>query len=223
MLAEAIRSSKTLAEAMRKLGLKPTGNRYTKLKQQIQQERIDTSHLLGKGWNVTGEGSRATIRTRHEPRTKYSKKVLEAAVRDSRSIAQVLQKLGIRPAGGSHSHIRRRLTQYGIDTSHFLGKGWNVGGQQSASHRRRTAQQILVLAEEKERFEPARYLKRALLEIGRNYHCEVCGLGEQWHGRPLVLQIDHINGLRHDNRPENLRFLCPNCHSQTQNYNRPHS
>ena len=62
------------------------------------------------------------------------------------------------------------------------------------------------------------YLKRLLIHIeGRDYKCEDCGL-DSWRGKEIKLQVDHINGIHHDNRPENLRFLCPNCHSQTDTF-----
>ncbi|MBV9700071.1 MAG: HNH endonuclease, partial [Candidatus Eremiobacteraeota bacterium] len=47
--------------------------------------------------------------------------------------------------------------------------------------------------------------------------CQDCGLTE-WRGRPLIIQIDHRNGVHNDHRLENLRMLCPNCHSQTDTY-----
>ncbi|MFE7328455.1 HNH endonuclease [Streptomyces sp. NPDC057565] len=46
----------------------------------------------------------------------------------------------------------------------------------------------------------------------------MCGIGETWQGKLLVLEIDHINGDRIDNRRENLRYLCPSCHSQTESF-----
>ncbi|HEY1293663.1 MAG TPA: HNH endonuclease [Chloroflexota bacterium] len=61
-------------------------------------------------------------------------------------------------------------------------------------------------------------VRKSLLELGRRHECETCGLGTLWRSKALVLQVDHINGLHHDYRPENLRFLCPNCHSQTVNF-----
>lgn len=49
------------------------------------------------------------------------------------------------------------------------------------------------------------------------YKCSCCGITE-WNGKPLTLQLHHINGNNRDNRLENLTFLCPNCHSQTDNF-----
>jgi 5-methylcytosine-specific restriction endonuclease McrA len=59
-----------------------------------------------------------------------------------------------------------------------------------------------------------RILKEGLLK----YTCVLCGLGSTWNGKDLSLQLDHINGISTDNRLSNLRFLCPNCHAQTDTF-----
>lgn len=83
-----------------------------------------------------------------------------------------------------------------------------------ATARKKSAEKVL-----REGTHPSgRYLKTLLIEIeNREYKCENCGI-DSWQGQPLALQVDHINGIHYDNRPENLRFLCPNCHSLTETF-----
>lgn len=59
--------------------------------------------------------------------------------------------------------------------------------------------------------------KRILNEKLLDYECKECGIKE-WNKKKISLELDHINGNRHDHRLENLRWLCPNCHSQTKTF-----
>ena len=152
------------------------------------------------------------------PRTKYTHAVLAPLVKQSRSVSEVLLKLGLRITGGAHAHVKRRLIALHIDVSHFQGKRANSGDRHRGGPAKKTAAELLVLRRVDQPRLEAYKVRRCLLEIGRAHTCEACGLGGHWNGKALVLQIDHINGLIHDYRLENLRFLCPNCHSQTATF-----
>ena len=139
-------------------------------------------------------------------------------IAESRSFAEVMRKLDIRVTGGSHTHLKRLTSKYGLVTDHFLGSGSNCGVCHRGGPAKKTANEVLVLRDRSQYKEPAFRLRRALLESGRKEVCEGCALGTTWNGKPLKLQVDHRNGKNWDNRPENVRFLCPNCHSQTDNF-----
>jgi hypothetical protein len=147
---------------------------------------------------------------------KYTKEILEPLAKESACVIDVIRKLGLREAGGTHSHISRKLKEYGIDTTHFVGKS-NARGRGHPANKR-AWKQILVLRSNGRR-EHSVVLRRALIESGRKYECEVCSLPPTWNGKELRLQVDHKSGNWLDDRPENLQFTCPNCHTQTEGYN----
>ena len=143
---------------------------------------------------------------------KYTFELLLEAVEHSTSVAGVLRYLGLNQAGGTHAHISRTIKSFKIDTSHF------VRYQNGSAHKRFTAAQILIQVPRGSRRTRPRLLRRALDEVGVQRECDGCGIDESWQGRPLVLEIDHIDGDYHNNTIGNLRCLCPNCHAQTENY-----
>jgi 5-methylcytosine-specific restriction endonuclease McrA len=146
---------------------------------------------------------------------KYTDQNLAEAVRLCTSYRAVLQFLGMRQAGGSQTHITRRVQTLGLDTSHFKGQGWNKG---CPSPQRKTATEILVRRSINSPRQKRKQLHRALQEIGRAYCCVRCGNKGEWENEPLCLEIDHIDGDWYNDQAENLRYLCPNCHSQTPNH-----
>lgn len=137
--------------------------------------------------------------------------MLKDAIKNSYSMRDVLRNLGLRQAGGTQSHYTARAKKLGIDMTHFVGKGGFNRGK--VSSKRLSAEEILVKHVEGGR-QRATLLVRALLESGVAHECKECGQPPEWRGNPLTLDVDHINEDWLDDRLENLRFLCPNCHSQ---------
>ena len=148
------------------------------------------------------------------PYKMYSDDALAAAVANAVSYAGALRILGVPNTGGQHAHLARRVRKAGIDTSHFLGQAHNRG----KTFPRRPPEQVLVILPPGSGRPRTVALRRAMLAAGVAYRCKVCGSEPEWQGQPLPLVIDHVNGDWLDNRLENLRFLCPNCHAQTSTW-----
>jgi len=141
---------------------------------------------------------------------KYTKEILTDAVANSTSFAGVLRFLNLKQAGGTQAHIKRKIRTFGIDTSHFTGQAHQRG---CPAYNKLPWQHFLVQKTDGGRTK-AEILRRALIESGVKYQCKKCGNVGEWLGKELTLEVDHINGDFTDNRRKNLRFLCPNCHSQ---------
>lgn len=154
----------------------------------------------------------------------HSKDVVEAIVASSLSIAEVIRKLGMKPSiGTSYRTINQYLRVYDLDTSHFTGQGWSRGHNSethnSISRARffNTVPNSEVFVKNSERRVGGCSLKRRLIELGVVYSCSCCGL-LKWLNKDIALHLDHVNGIPNDNRIDNLRFLCPNCHQQTETW-----
>ena len=134
-------------------------------------------------------------------------------LKNSSTISEVLFKLGYSVKGNSwgFAKIRQRMSDLNLDGSVFKGKSLIT---KYGSLHKVNASDILKPNCKHARSVLRRYvIKNNLIP----YRCAICGCVE-WQGRTLSLELDHINGINNDNRIENLRFLCPNCHSQTTTY-----
>lgn len=149
---------------------------------------------------------------------KYSKELLQTAIEKSKSVLDVLRFIQIPLTTSNHRHISKRIKEYDLDTSHFLGSKVNSGINHKGGYEKISTSDILTYNRLNGTREKSFRLKAAMLDSSIKEECGVCGISPLWNGNPLILQIDHINGDGLDNRIENLRFLCPNCHSQTETF-----
>ena len=141
----------------------------------------------------------------------WTENQLRKAVKDSISFRQVLNKLGLREAGGNYDQVKKYINEYGFDIKHFKGRGWNRG-LQGIGIPRIELKDILIKGSYFQSFK----LKKRLFASGlKSQNCEECGWSQKTIDGYLPLELDHINGNRYDNRLKNLRVLCPNCHSLT--------
>jgi len=139
-------------------------------------------------------------------RRSWSDEQLIEAVKLVKSYRAVLLRLGLIPAGGNYEQVKRRVRELSVSTTHFTGMGWNTGLRLKPN----PIEQLLVKDGTAQSF----VLKKRLFLAGlKTPMCELCGwAGKSLDGR-IPVELDHINGDRYDNRLENLRILCPNCHS----------
>lgn len=139
----------------------------------------------------------------------WTDEALIAAVAKLKSYRSVLLELGLVPAGGNYDQVKRRITKLSLSTDHFTGKRWNSG----LRYQLKATVPVEVLLVENSEVQSYK-LKQKLFAKGlKSPKCELCGWAKQALDGRIPVELDHINGNKRDNRLENLRILCPNCHS----------
>jgi hypothetical protein len=138
---------------------------------------------------------------------RYTEQLARDAIATSKSYSEALRKLGMRPAGGNHATLRKYAERiWRIPTDHFDPHAF-----QRIQLATRTPRPLSEYLTERSGYSRASLKKRLFEEGLKPRRCELCGIGEQWHGRSMALILDHVNGVANDNRLENLRIVCPNC------------
>jgi 5-methylcytosine-specific restriction endonuclease McrA len=192
---------------LRALGLKVYAGNYTTLRRRVVRLGLDTSH-----WEVSRASFPKCPPTPPVPvRTHRGERAwrdipdaeLMTAVLECRSAAQVIKRFELPICGNNYNRVQERVRRLGLDTSHWR-RNRPYDGRPVQDYLR---EGVVYLGRTK--------LKQRILKAGllRN-ECYECGQGPEWCGRPLVLVLDHVNGVADDWRPENLRMLCPNCNAQ---------
>lgn len=135
-------------------------------------------------------------------------------VKGARSRTEVIRMLGFIPSNSTNHACEILMQKLNLTKEHF-SNAWNE----------KKAEDVFINHADGKRHTPSKVLKRLLIRTGREYRCEglkelgtACTNNGIWNGKPMTLEIDHVNGDRSDDREENLRFICPNCHSQTRDF-----
>lgn len=193
-LIQIIKECSNKRDVIRVFGFKgsdPRAFRY--VASFIEEYNVDVSHHTDRGKPL---------------RRKYSLRDVENAIKASTCMTEVLRMLGLSEIGGNAITIKRIIKQHNFNIDHF------DNSSRRKNHKRTIKSEVLV-----ENSKISRTALRSLL-LRENlipYRCDACKIDE-WKGKSLILDLDHINGIRTDNRITNLRFLCPNCHSQTPTF-----
>jgi len=148
------------------------------------------------------------------PSKLWNKEQLVIAVQNSKSLRMVIKALGLKPAGGNYKQIEKYIKVYNLDTSHFTGKLWSKGLKLGFKPKI----PILKILVNHSNYQSFKLKNRLFAEGLKPMYCEECGWQKRSPDGRLPLELDHINGDPCDNRLENLRILCPNCHSLKLNH-----
>lgn len=142
---------------------------------------------------------------------KYTKEEFEEALAESESIADVIRYLNLNVNRQHYEEVKYSATQWGLELP-----VWDQTKSTQWANLKNTIS-------DDDWFQPGtrrtgKDSKKRLYRSGVKEECAECGLGPEWNGKPITLQLDHIDGDRFNNAKENLQILCPNCHAQTETF-----
>lgn len=197
---EAFNSSFSVREILIKLGINPIGGNYKTVHKKAKFLQLDIAKFN-------------SIKMYRKIKETITNEQIIFASKSNRSMRGTLKSLMLPLSGGSYIWLQNKIKELDINTSHFTGQG-HLRGKTHNWGNAIPLEDILV----KDSYYQSHRLKLRLIKAGIiENKCLECGISE-WKGKALSLHLDHKNGDNTDNQLENLRLLCPNCHSQTETY-----
>lgn len=194
----AVLSSSSAAHALRKLGLSTASKNYRSLNLFCEEEGISTDEMYSSQ-DLPRPNPKTPVRG--SSYSDLAAKRVVSSIRSGKTLPEALRSEGIASTRQSKSWAANLSEEAGLA---------------AGSPRPRSSEEILVENSTASRST----LKKAALEsdLIPSDLCWECSMSPEWNNKPLTFQLDHRDGDTTNNDPSNLRFLCPNCHSQTETY-----
>lgn len=210
-LLAALAEARNFGELCERLGLRPKSGTHRRLREDA--ERLDVP--IPAHWSRPGPIGEDGVRRRpprygppKPPPARFDPHELRAAVAGAFGVAEAIRALGYEPSSMTRRWLMEDVRRHSIDISHFRARPRGGG---------RTPRPLVELRVEGRRVSSHGLRQRLILEGLKLAQCEVC-MGTRWNGKPIPLELDHVDGDRANNLLENLRLLCPNCHALTPTY-----
>lgn len=200
----AVKTSNSVREILIKLGLEPKGGNYKTFYRNAKKFNVDVSSFI----NGTTYG------IENEKRDCITNDLLLQTVNAKQSYLGVLNALGLSESGTNNRWLRTKIKKLDLQTDHFTGQAHLAGKTHNWSPKIPLKK---ILIKNSDYASSSTLRKRLIKDKILIDECSRCGI-DSWQDEPIVLHLDHINGVNTDHRIENLRLLCPNCHSQTETY-----
>lgn len=154
---------------------------------------------------------------RRSPIWLISKEELQLILDKSTTIGEVLQAFGLINKGNNYKTLQERVVAEELSLDTLKENRRKMQTNVLYNNRPRIPTEDIL--NNHSGYSRTTSLKERLIKEGYTQNiCSICGLSGFWNNMPLSLQLDHINGIKTDNSLENLRLVCPNCHTQTKTF-----
>jgi hypothetical protein len=201
---KAVMTSNSIREVLIKLDVKPIGGNYKVFYRNAKKFDVNVAAFINPSTYGVQKEKRACIKDSN----------LIKAIEDNISFRAILLEFGLTEGSSNYRWLKAKINKLKIDTSHFLGEA-HLRGKTHNWSKKTPLKKLLIVNSV---VGNSHHLKiRLIKENILKEECNRCGITE-WEGDKLSLHLDHINGINTDYRIENLRLLCPNCHSLTETY-----